>query len=91
MYQRYHKEINMAKKDIILARLSELLLELKKKYNVKEIGLFGSLVRDEYKSGSDADFPVGFEKGLALFDLTSLEFFLKTGSGQKWILSSNMP
>jgi hypothetical protein len=69
-----HKEIN---RDIILKRLEELLPELKKNYKVKEIGLFGSVVRNENKTDSDIDFLVEFEKGADLFDLAALGIFLE--------------
>jgi len=73
----------MIKRDIILGRLDELLLELKKNYKVKEIGLFGSVVRNEYKTGSDIDFLVEFEKGADLFDLAALGIFLEDEFGTK--------
>jgi predicted nucleotidyltransferase len=73
----------MIKRDIILGRLDELLLELKKNYKVKEIGLFGSVVRNEYKTGSDIDFLVEFEKGADLFDLASLGIYLEDEFGSK--------
>lgn len=73
----------MIKKDIILGRLDELLAELKKNYKVKEIGLFGSVVRNEYKTGSDIDFLVEFEKGADLFDLAALGIFLEDEFGTK--------
>jgi hypothetical protein len=67
----------MIKRDIVLGRLDELLPELKKNYKVKEIGLFGSVVRNDYKTGSDIDFLVEFEKGADLFDLAALGIFLE--------------
>ncbi|MEZ5336026.1 MAG: nucleotidyltransferase domain-containing protein [Methanolobus sp.] len=41
------------------------------------MGLFGSVVRNEYKTGSDIDFLVEFEKGADLFDLAVLGIFLE--------------
>ncbi|QLC50176.1 nucleotidyltransferase family protein [Methanolobus zinderi] len=67
----------MIKRDIVLGRLDELLPELKRNYKVKEIGLFGSVVRNDYKTGSDIDFLVEFEKGADLFDLAALGIFLE--------------
>ncbi|WP_321430919.1 nucleotidyltransferase family protein [uncultured Methanolobus sp.] len=67
----------MIKRDIILGRLDKLLPELKRNYKVKEIGLFGSVVRNEYKTGSDIDFLVEFEKGADLFDLASLGIYFE--------------
>ena len=67
----------MIKRDIIPGRLDKLLPELKRNYKVKEIGLFGSVVRNEYKTGSDIDFLVEFEKGADLFDLASLGIYFE--------------
>ncbi len=67
----------MIKRDIVLGKLDELLPELKRNYKVKEIGLFGSVVRNDYKTGSDIDFLVEFEKGADLFDLAALGIFLE--------------
>nr|WP_321498076.1 nucleotidyltransferase family protein [uncultured Methanolobus sp.] len=73
----------MIKKDIILGRLDELLPELKKNYKIKEIGLFDSVVRNEYKTNDDIDFLVEFEKGADLFDLSALGIFLEDEFGSK--------
>lgn len=73
----------MIKRDIILGRLDELLPELKRNYKVNEIGLFGSVVRNEYKAGSNIDFLVEFEKGADLFDLSALGIFLEDEFGSK--------
>ena|SRR3989304_695329 len=40
--------------------------ELKKKYGVRKIGIFGSYVRGEAKKGSDIDILVDFEKPIGL-------------------------
>jgi predicted nucleotidyltransferase len=73
----------MINRDSVLERLDELLLELKRNYKVKEIGLFESVVRDEYKTGSDIDFLVEFEKGADIFDLVALGIFLEEEFGSK--------
>ncbi len=51
--------------------LAEHKGELKKKYTVKQISIFGSFVRDEQKKTSDIDILVEFEKpiGLKFFGL----------------------
>ncbi len=47
-------------------------------YGVKQIGLFGSFVRDEGTNESDIDFLVDFEPGKKTFDnLMDLAFFLE--------------
>lgn len=50
---------------------------MKRNCKVKEIGLFGSVVRNEYKTDSDIEFLVEFEKGANLFDLAALGIFLE--------------
>ena len=53
-------------------------IESIKKYGVGQIGLFGSYVKNEQKSGSDIDILVGFEKGKKTFDnYMDLKFFLE--------------
>lgn len=59
--------------------------ELKQKYNVKEIGIFGSYVRGEQKKRSDVDILVEFEESanLSLLDFISLETYLSKVLGVK--------
>ncbi len=78
-----NKGIDMIKKDIVLERLDKLLPELKRKYKVSKIGLFGSVARDECKTDSDIDFLVEFDKGGDLFDLAALGIFLEEEFGSK--------
>jgi len=53
-------------KALSLERITNILKEhkeeLKEKYGVKEIGIFGSYVRGEYKEKSDLDILVEFEE-----------------------------
>jgi predicted nucleotidyltransferase len=52
--------------------------DLRRKYSVKRIGLFGSFVRGEQKETSDVDVLVEFEKGAKTFDnYMNLKFFLE--------------
>lgn len=70
------KTVNEIKK--VLAEHKE---ELKQKYNVKEIGIFGSYVRGEQTKNSDLDILVKFRKpiGLDFVELADyLEAVLKT-------------
>jgi predicted nucleotidyltransferase len=46
---------------------------LAEEYHVREIGLFGSYVRDEQTEGSDLDVLVEFDEPVSLFDLVRLE------------------
>ena len=41
--------------------------ELRKKYGVKEIGIFGSFARNENRKGSDIDILVEIEKPMGFF------------------------
>jgi len=45
---------------------------------VKEIGIFGSYVRNEQKKNSDLDILVDFEETPSLFKFMELESYLKT-------------
>lgn len=67
----------MKNKEEILRRLEELKEEVKKKYKVREIGVFGSIIRGEQKETSDIDLLVDFEDGADLFDFVGLSMFLE--------------
>ena len=50
--------------------------ELGSKYGVKEIGIFGSYVKEEQKETSDVDILVEFEKPLGLLEFVALKNYL---------------
>jgi uncharacterized protein len=52
--------------------------ELRDKYKVKEIGIFGSVARGEQRKDSDVDVIVEFNKTPDVFLLIDLEDYLKT-------------
>lgn len=56
---------------------------LREKYNVKEIGVFGSFVRGEQKELSDVDILVDFEKPVSLLQIVSIENYLSDLIGIK--------
>ena len=60
-----------------LTSLRALRPELAARFKVKEIGLFGSVVRGEQSQGSDLDVLVEFDAGADLFDLCGLAAFLE--------------
>ncbi|MDH7606653.1 MAG: nucleotidyltransferase family protein [Candidatus Bathyarchaeota archaeon] len=64
----------------ILARHRE---ELRQKFKVKEIGIFGSFVRGEQRKRSDIDLLVEFEKPPSLFEFMDLEDYLSKLLGLK--------
>jgi predicted nucleotidyltransferase len=69
----------------IKERLAECKEELKKDYQVKEIGVFGSYIRGEQKKKSDVDILVEFDESssLSLLDFIGLENFLTDVLGVK--------
>lgn len=58
----------------IVGILKELKPELAEKYHVSSIGLFGSIVRDDYSANSDVDIIVDFSQpvGIEFIDLANL-------------------
>jgi predicted nucleotidyltransferase len=71
--------------DEIKKTLSAHRNELKRKYKIKEIGVFGSYVRGEQKRKSDVDILVEFEGSstLSLLDFVGLENHLSDILGVK--------
>ncbi len=57
--------------------------ELKKKYHVKKIGVFGSYVRGEQKKSSDVDILVEFEESIGFFAFMEMEEYISTILGVK--------
>lgn len=57
--------------------------ELKKRYNLTEISLFGSYVRKEQEQASDVDVLVEFGKPVSLLHIISLENHLSDIIGVK--------
>ena len=57
--------------------------DLKIKYNVKKIQIFGSYVRGENKENSDLDILVEFEKPISLIKFLQLENYLSNILGIK--------
>ena len=57
--------------------------ELREKYKVKEIGIFGSFIRGEQRKKSDVDVLVDFEESIGLFEFMDLEEHLEKLLGRK--------
>jgi len=51
--------------------------ELRKRYNVKELGIFGSYARGKEKKTSDVDILVNFNHNATLFDFVGLGNYLE--------------
>jgi len=57
--------------------LSKHKSEIKNKFKVKSIGIFGSYVRGENKKRSDVDVLVEFAEPVGMFDFLELEEYLQ--------------
>jgi len=73
----------MKSKEEILRTLEQLKKEIKTRFKVKEIGVFGSVIRKEQRETSDIDILVDFEDGADIFDLVGLALFLEERFNQK--------
>jgi len=70
-----------------LGEIKEILKEnevtLKKRFKVKELGIFGSYVRDEQKKSSDIDILVEFREPISLLEFVALERHLSELIGRE--------
>lgn len=57
--------------------------ELRERFNIKTIGVFGSIVKGKQHTRSDIDVLVEFEKPVGLFDFMALEEYLSSLLGAK--------
>lgn len=71
------------KKEEILRILKMLKEEIKIKYRVKSIGIFGSYINNEQTDDSDIDFLVEFEENADLFHYVGLTLFLEEQLNKK--------
>lgn len=65
------------KRDEALAILAEHQEELRRKYYVKSLALFGSVARNEASDKSDVDLLVEFSGPIGLFHVVATELFIK--------------
>ena len=63
--------------------LKEHKEELKRRYKIREIGIFGSWVRGEERKGSDVDILVEFERPVDFFLFLELEEYISRLIGRK--------
>jgi len=73
----------MIRKEDILKTLKKFKQEVKKKYKVRELGLFGSYINEKQKESSDIDILVEFDEKADLFDLIRLSLFLEEKLNKK--------
>ncbi|MPM26692.1 hypothetical protein SDC9_73196 [bioreactor metagenome] len=74
---------NQKEADIYIRKLHEMLPELKEKYYVSYLGVFGSYVRGEQKPESDLDVLVEFSRTPTIFKFVNLENYLSEALGIK--------
>ncbi|MCD6116361.1 nucleotidyltransferase family protein [bacterium] len=67
----------------IMSKLNEELPEIKFRYNVSSMEVFGSFIHGEQKARSDLDILVTFKKTPSLFEFIELEEYLSDLLGLK--------
>ncbi len=67
----------------ITATIEALKPQLKERFKVKTIGVFGSYVHGEQTPKSDVDVLVEFKEPVGLFEFMALEFYLSDVLGVK--------
>jgi predicted nucleotidyltransferase len=76
-------QINMKTFEKLKDTLAEHKQELRDRFKVEEIGIFGSYVRKEQKKKSDLDVLVSFSETIDLFKFVELENYLSDILGVK--------
>ena len=67
----------MNSKETIISALRDVKDEIRRNYRVRELGLFGSVVRNEHDEESDIDIMAEFDEDADLLDLMGLSIFLE--------------
>ena len=73
----------MSEKDVIIGRLRAALPDLRQRWPIQSLALFGSVVRDEARAESDLDVLVEFDRPIDLFAFLALEEELAGLSGRR--------
>lgn len=63
--------------------LTQNAKEIETRFKVKNLGIFGSAIREEHKPTSDIDILVDFNDAADLIDLIGLALFLEEKLGQR--------
>lgn len=66
------------KREVLLRLLREYQTELRERFGVRSLSLFGSAARDEATASSDVDLLVEFERPVGYFGLFALQDYLET-------------
>jgi predicted nucleotidyltransferase len=75
--------LHVSEKDRILSVLRAALPELRQRWPIRSLSLFGSIVRDEATATSDLDLLVEFERPIDLFAFLALEEELAALAGRR--------
>ncbi len=69
--------------DEVIAELRRVQPDLRRRYPIRELGIFGSYARGEQTEGSDVDIVVDLGDGVGLFELAGLQQDLSDTLGVK--------
>jgi predicted nucleotidyltransferase len=67
----------------LVEQLRVRLPELRERYGVRSLGIFGSYVRDEQRAASDLDVLVEYERTPTLLEFVDLQYYLSDILGVK--------
>lgn len=70
-------------KDSIIQKINSEMPNLREKYQVEKLGVFGSVARDESTADSDIDILVEFKTPVGFFHFIRLENYLSELLGKK--------
>ena len=69
--------------DEVIAQLRRVQPDLRRRYPIRELGIFGSYVRGEQTEHSDLDILVNLDDGVGLLELAGLQQDLSEALGMK--------
>src|SRR6266705_3290226 len=69
--------------DEVIAQLRRVQPDLRRRYPIRELGIFGSYVRGQQTEGSDLDVVVDLADGIGLLELAGLQHDLSDALGVK--------
>jgi uncharacterized protein len=67
----------------IIAQLRRMQPDLRRRYPIRELGVFGSYVRGQQREDSDLDIVVNLDRGIGLLELAGLRQDLSEALGMK--------
>lgn len=76
----YNKHLNL---DYLEEKIKSVKPSITSRFNVKRIGIFGSVINGKIRKSSDVDILVEFSKTIDLLDFIALEKYLSEQTGSK--------